>query len=63
MKNLFEAAKNEREQFLEENRRLNDALNTTQDKYSRMLKKLAVIQVEILKAQEGLIQELDHQCQ
>ena len=61
MENFLEAAKDEREQLLEENKRLGDALNTTQDKYLNTLKKLNVVQVEVLKAQEGLTQELDHQ--
>ena len=49
MENLFETAKNEREQFLDKNKKLSNALNITQDKYSIILKKLAVIQIEILE--------------
>ena len=60
MENLFEAAKDEKKQSLEENKRLDNALNTTQDKYSNMLKKLTVVQIEVLEAQESLTQELNH---
>ena len=43
MKDFFKAAKEEKEQFLKKNKRLSDALNTIQDKYSNMLKKLTVV--------------------
>ena len=43
MENLFKAAKDEREQLLEDNKRLSDVLNTMQDKYLSMLKKLTIV--------------------
>ena len=54
MENLFEAAIDERKQLLEENKKLNDALNIMQDKYSSILKKLTIVQMKVLEAQEGL---------
>ena len=57
---LFEAAKDERDQLLEKNKKLDNALNTMLDKYSSTLKKLTIVQVEILKAWEGLTRELDY---
>ena len=47
---IFEVAKNEREQFLEKNMKLSNILDTIQNKYSNTLKKLAIVQVKILKA-------------
>ena len=61
MENFFKAAKDEKEQLLEENKKLSDTLNTMQDKYSSMLKKPIIVQVEVPKAQVSLTQELDHQ--
>ena len=60
IENLFEVAKDERKQLLEKNQKLSDRLNITQDKYSSILKKPAIIQMKVLEAQENLTQELDH---
>ena len=46
--------------FGKKNRKLNNALNITQNKYSSTLKKLTVLEVKVFEAQEGLTQKLNH---
>ena len=64
MINLLEAAKDDSDQLLEENKRLNKALRTTddlQERYSDTLKRLTTVQREALEAREELAKELNYQ--
>ena len=52
-----------KKQLLEKNKKLNNVLDTMQDKYSNILKKLVIVQIEVLKAQKSLTYKLNHQRQ
>ena len=47
--------------FWKKNKKLNNILDTMQDKYLSILEKLFVVQIEVLKTLKSLTHKLNHQ--